>query len=413
MTIPRRRHRETWSDTPAQYLREGRLYDSTSGSWMNPWTPYEEHDEFYPYNPSEEVSEDFTGFYGSDNPLSIVKRWTSPGRTVGYVPEYSSDLGDGYTSYSRASFNQPHFTLPYGYDDMSRLESERIQFATAAAAGVNPSAAKFDAAIFLGELRDLPSLFKSTFSGIMKAGAGEYLKYQYGWKPLIKDLRNYFRVVNIVDKRLRTLERLKKDSLLRLPYRTKDHEVLRQSFTSERRGDFTAISHIPVYSHHTECVTERWGIVEFVPEIPRNLVSLPADTDLKAINRALYGGVVDGNTLWQLMPWSWLYDWNHNVSDFLESQRNVVGAKVSKVLIMETVRLQSTATLVNWQEGGDVVPYPVASSLPAFSAETRKSRFTEYKPAVVSTGGLDLLVGSDFKTSILTALAIQRLKILP
>lgn len=365
-----------------------------------------------PFEPSSSVCVDTVGRFGQDNLLDITHRTVSPGRL-----EYSW-LGEpvelwwnpGSYSQSRGSCSYPLLPLE-SWEDQDMLTSERIAFATEAAAGVNPSGAKFDAAVFLGEMRDLPSLFQNAGKTLAKGGANEYLKYQYGWKPLIKDLRNFFKVVNDVDKRLRTLERLRKDDKLRLPYRSKN-PVRTQGFDSiEHQGYHTTGYWSSRLKSDVSWIRDRWAIVNFVPDLPRNLVSLPSSDQLKLINKALYGGVVDGNTLWQLMPWSWLADWNWNVSSFLESQRNVVGAKVTDVVVMESTSAIVTTDLIDWHDDYSTgFNPPSGSKTPGILNQVSKRRFPRIDPAVTSTGRIDLLQFDSFKTSILTALAIQRFK---
>lgn len=241
--------------------------------------------------------------------------------------------------------------------------------------------------------------------------AGEYLKLQYGWKPFVQDLRKFWSVVDKLDKRMRTIGRLEKGDPLRLPFRTKnpqktvDYREWTDPYGSAPFADGGRLG----LGYATSCTTERWGIVTFKPDIPKNLVNLPERSEIDKAMKALYGGVVDGNTLWQLMPWSWLADWNTNMSEFLQAQRNVVGTKVEHVLVMERMTLLTTSnlTIEKWPSYG-ALQWNISNGS---TYSVIKNRITDVRPAAVVTGEISLLGQDDFRVSILGALGIQRLRV--
>lgn len=404
----RTRSRHTFAQVDTSRKVEYR-YDYKDGYGWRPWSKSSAwtYQVTTPYNPLSSGCEDVANGYGKDNPLTIIHTSTKLGNLdASWFEEEEFPDPYGYLQQSRGSIDEVLVSHPYGMEE--GVNEERIEFVTKAAADTNPSKAKVDVAVFIGELRDLPSLFKNVGDDMFKYGANEYLKAQYGWKPLIKDLRNFFKVVNLVDKRMRNLERLNKDKLLRLPYRNKNPLVTVGSNTLFHKSTPMFPGWRAELKTETTWRRSRWATVSFKPEVPKNLVTLPSKDMLSKVNQALYGGVVDGATLWQLMPWSWLYDWSSNVGDFLAANRNVVGAKVDDVTLMETNEILSTTDVVGWySEGG--INRPSSAQTPAATQMVQKLRFPNMKPAVITRGDIDVM-SDTFKMPILTALAIQRFK---
>lgn len=383
-------------------------YDYMDGYGWREWTPSTQwsHATTDLYNPRSSGCTDVNPGYGRDNPLTIIHENVRLGRiTASMTDEIESSEPYPYKLQIQGVCDTPIVSYPNWDED--RAYTDRVVFATKAAADVNPSKAKVDVAVFIGELRDLPSLFKNVGDDIFKYGANEYLKAQYGWRPLIKDLRNFFKVVNLVDKRMRNLERLNKDKMLRLPYRNKNPEVtLGAASYTEMRDMFPGWQ--VELDTQVSWRTSRWATVAFATEVPENLVTLPSKDTLARVNQALYGGVVDGATLWQLMPWSWLFDWSSNVGDFLAANRNVVGAKVTDITVMESSDVASTTNLVDWHSVGGI-HRPSSSQSAGVTLQVRKTRFPEMSPSVITRGDVDIMFDT-FKLPILTALAIQRFK---
>lgn len=287
------------------------------------------------------------------------------------------------------------------------------QFITKAFADTNPSAAKVDLAVLIAELRDLPSLFKNIGSSMSKYGANEYLKFQYGWTPLIRDLRKLFDVLDHFDKRLSMITRLHERGTAKRRY----EEQPLYSYTGPMTA-YLPTSYgvepigIPCSGMYTQ---RRWAVLKWKAELPESFFSVSADLKTST-RRALFGGTIDGSTLWQLMPWSWLIDWSTNLGDYIESQRNIVGAVPASSCLMKE-------TTVNGQAGGSasgVMPTPDGGPEMYWQATVPsgtfryviKERIVGLMPEAENTGLIDIFDGN-YRKSILGALALQRLRRLP
>nr|WNK16398.1 MAG: putative maturation protein [Leviviridae sp.] len=307
-----------------------------------------------------------------------------------------------------------------GYQQVAGFDTPRLEyyfpesdeeFVTRAVAETNPSAADFDVPIFIGELRDLPRLFQNASRSMSKAAAGEYLKFEYGIKPLISDIRKFLKVSARLQKRIENIRRLQKNHVLVRTYRPPNRF---ERYIADN-GYVDAWAHAPLNDYFQMRISgdvsmERWATVKWVADDPR---SLPVtDTDMmRQAQRVAFGGTVDGSTLWELMPWSWLIDWNTNLGDFIESKRNIVGASPGSICLMKTIHENSFPYF-------DRSMYPpldedielTISSTVGRNKILEKSRNTRIRPQAITTGEINLLGDDVRKQSILSALAVQRLK---
>ena len=155
---------------------------------------------------------------------------------------------------------------------------------------------------------------------------------------------------------------------------------------------------------------ERWATVYWKADKPEGLPDTD-DARMRLAMRAAFGGTIDGSTLWEIMPWSWLIDWNTNMSEFLASERNVIGASPVKNCLMKTTQIISSYHL-----GATTNPLPdgfhdlsVVSS-PGKGRQLIKERLINVEPAAITTGEVTMINSDVFKQSILGALSIQRLQ---
>lgn len=297
-----------------------------------------------------------------------------------------------------------------GYPSYSLHESD-IEFVTRAVADTNPSAADIDVPVFIAELRDVPSLFRNAAEKLSKASANEYLKFEYGIKPLANDIRRFLKVADQLAKRLERIRQARSNYGLVRKYLPPDRWETHQ-FTDEP-VDYAEILNDRFGVKASGTVTiERWATIKWTPDF--DPLGVP-DTDeglLRLAKRAVFGGTVDGATLWQAMPWSWLIDWSSNMGDYLASKRNIVGASPGEICLMKKTTINSSSYLYR-KDQVDLPDYTRRWTMvnsPSKVAFVRKERLIDVKPAAITTGELDLLGGDVRKQSILGALSIQRLR---
>jgi hypothetical protein len=147
----------------------------------------------------------------------------------------------------------------------------------------------------------------------------EHLSYQFGWLPLVSDIKSAAKAVMESEKILKQLAR---DSGKRVHRRTHlqpeiwDSEVTTGSFYPSGIGPW-AISSYPVvdWSDTKRRSSSFSGcfIYHFDPGDMSNLSRIATEA------RLLYGLELTPETLWNLAPWSWLVDWMANVGPLLHN----------------------------------------------------------------------------------------------
>ncbi|UJQ85413.1 MAG: putative maturation protein [Gulmivirus nemorisadaptatum] len=279
------------------------------------------------------------------------------------------------------------------------------QAATTALARANPSRPNVDVWAFLAELRDLPKMVFQVGNYLRKVQSGRppsredvasgYLGWTFGWAPLISDLGKLLDFQSAVDKRVKALEKLNSGELRRTV----------TVFDAARDGGYTDLYVGPLYSatvrfrvfyrNHSKC----WVRVRYVPThaLPPN-----GSGEQQDLARSLvFGHNISHETLWNLMPWSWLIDWFSNAGEFIAAHNNRLGLKPSDIAVMRqhTQYVDSTQHLSG-------PPGMVFTKTDGFTWQ-RKLRYRY-------VGGPSLSFHIPFldmgQLSILSALAITRLK---
>lgn len=293
----------------------------------------------------------------------------------------------------------------------------------------NPSKPSFDAAVFLGELRDFPSMARQIWGhalpiarrlnrrgapviesldhGVRDAAKHfannadrNFLLYQFGWKPFKADIEKFLDINQAIEKRLRTFEKL-------LKYGEKGTMV---SLDEDR--NISSQSGVPIASlsgtvfSGTETTIKsyrRWGTSRWYLSSVGALYKARQNQDrLRALARQVVAGVnVDLSTSWNLMPWSWLVDWAGSTGDYISSQRNIIGATHGDACIMT----HSKSELVCTRRPSDDVYTSISGGNYQIIHE-RKQR-TVHGAATLPELTIPILTGR--QASILGALATTRL----
>lgn len=410
--VSRTRTRETWSE--AELFAERRSRTTTVSNPNPAWGSFSTQVDEYPeYSPRQARCTDVSGNRGGDNPLQITYEGVK-------LPKLVFDLTVKHYSLPQLTGLERNWRIDYeipveaNVANSGTIGEADIAFVTRAANATNPSAARVDVAQFVGELRDAPKLLKFAGDRLTKFGANEYLKYQYGWKPFVKDVRKLVQGVDRMDKIFNRLRTLRKGDVLRSMFdpRAEEAERIDESYFAEVNvpDPWGFGAEITMNKSYYGSI-RRWCICRYKADRPEGMPQ--SDPELLALARkAAYGLTIDGKTAWELMPWSWLIDWTTNHSEFIGSQRNVVGASLSGTVLMRTTQTHVQYTPdVTTDEA--TVTINSKTGFPGNGFYLAKERFIDVMPAAINTGEINLLKTDFFKQSILGALALQRLKGLP
>ncbi|UJQ85199.1 MAG: putative maturation protein [Leviviridae sp.] len=219
---------------------------------------------------------------------------------------------------------------PAGHDSLPTRN-----FGATLLARSNPSRSKVDLPVALYELRELPMLVKGYGDGLLKAVANGNLSWQFAIKPMISDARSLFDIQDIVNKRVKELNKVFSDSGKR--YRVKLGVDTGENLTAVRTVQSTPSSCFIRGVTLTQTTAEYWGTVRWKATVPRPVD--PDDVRRLALASSLGLGLDPAtfvSHVWNAMPWSWLVDWFGNVGDFINAHRNTVPAEHLNACIMCT-----------------------------------------------------------------------------
>lgn len=226
----------------------------------------------------------------------------------------------------------------------------------------NPSRPYVGTDVFLGELREFPRMVSDILSRIRKPIAAAYrsgdrsertyskilrssirenfrqidkvwLETQFGWLPFISDINKYLNVGSVIQKRVDEISRLSE-----FGSSSRSVKLLKVSSLSppDARAISSALSRVFYAQEQTYQTITRWGSCKW-HLIGDGPLSRNRDYDhiRRLAERSVLGLTVDSSTVWNLTPFSWLVDWAGNMGDYLESKRNIVGARPGLVSIMQ------------------------------------------------------------------------------
>lgn len=184
-----------------------------------------------------------------------------------------------------------------------------------------PTTPSFSLATTLGELRSdgLPSmvggsLHDTTRSLRSKAG-NEYLNVEFGWLPLIRDLRQFcYNVRNsrkIVDRYRRQADRVLKRRY-EDPVSTVVSTYTGSGFLSPSVGNIGCFG-----TRSSITTSQRWYEGAFVYHIPMGDDQYSKFLRYEAYANQILGTRLTPAAVWNLAPWSWAADWFTNAGDVM------------------------------------------------------------------------------------------------
>lgn len=233
--------------------------------------------------------------------------------------------------------------------------------ATELVSKTNPSRPVVDIPVFAAELRELPQLMLKRSGDIGRDISSGRLSAEFGWKPLLGDIKTLLDFQKHFDDRVRELTHLDRSGIRRKRKLFTGSSVptavyngpLEWTRSCKVDGIMTAVTRIEV-----------WGFCRWRPtRMPSSILGFQHnDRNLRALS-AIAGinpYLLDASTLWELIPFSWLADWCSNAGDYLASQRNIVGASVYDVQIMRRVHTE-VSTQITGVTPGFQVDTPVIS----------------------------------------------------
>jgi len=179
-----------------------------------------------------------------------------------------------------------------------------------------------DISTMIGELKEgLPALIgasvmRNRVSRARQAG-NEYLNYEFGWAPLIRDLQGLHRAVKNSDAAMQNLL----DGSGKLTRTGSAFPEVTSSHAASTVGTLSGNNALTNASFTVQ-ISDQWKQNTWFEGAW--MYHLPVDTEFLGKQRAwlaradaLYGAIPDPETVWNLAPWSWAADWFGNVGDLI------------------------------------------------------------------------------------------------
>lgn len=350
-----------------------------------------------PYNGESTCNDTF----GAHDSLFSVTHKSCSGHRLTHRFVYNPDKPNEWCelknyplSYFCSLLNFPaHLTIP----DVPNTSSLAVQVLNA----TNPSKPSIDLPVSILELRELPSMLKTTGDTLIKKYAKRTLEREFGLVPLVSDYLKLKRFQEDADKKMLLFKQLREKPMVR-------KATLFRGGTSTFPGTSHRTNSAPSYCRvdhklvSTITNTKIWGYVTWTPEPDFNRYN-PIYSDEALSSRALnatLGTNIGLTTLWNALPWSWMVDWFGNIGDWLSAHRSIIPVNPSTPRICRTTTTTSHYTVLSSNIGLPIGGSPVEQTL------VSKSR--ELASATLPSASLPLF--TQRQADIIASLAILRMK---
>jgi hypothetical protein len=332
---------------PIGILTAGIFGDSSRTGTIQGWdrhlvSGWQGHYGYPNFPPGRNVGGDFI-LYGNEYTNGIMpvgkimtngpgaySDWFYEGSIVGKVTPLSTPFWDGENS-----------AKPFGAEAFSKMK---------------PTAPDFGAFNAIYELKDVPRMLQQRMvHGNLKNISNYWLALQFGWKPLLRDIRNTVKTQMGAQKRLAQLLRDEGRSVRRKVTLDETEELIDESsgtaYGSFDPGDFVTYFYSADPTHSTKVFqrSKTWASARFRYFLP------PGPRDINWTRRMLagiFGLYPSPKQVWDCVPWSWLVDWFTNLGFVIDNLDSGVADRLAAeyAYIMtktETVR-ESSLTWSGW-----------------------------------------------------------------
>lgn len=353
--------------------------------------------------PGSDYCADVTGNPHGENPLDIRSAGIS---SLGAITGTFMYLG-----LPNDFINWPPTCAQVGMaPPLSKPVGEKFQNASEAIGNSHPGNPAIDLPLFLFELKDVPHMLKDAYglakglrnsagsdrlSDVLKflaspkARAKDYLAYQFGWAPLVSDLKDISGVTKWMQQRSKMLSNASQKGISRTAQLGEFQDVAVQNNYpyNSTNGSWYA-------SAQTRRSSKSWVVSHWSAD-PVSFATLSNKAQVNQLQRAALGLNFSLSTAWNALPWSWLTDWFIDIDSILKVRSNRMGIRFKNASVMVHRRAELT-----------VMPYVYRGlSAPPTTAYSESKSRVQVSPSI-PISGLDFLGGKQL--AILSALQVAR-----
>jgi len=309
-----------------------------------------------------------------------VKQWVETplvSESIAGIDEWPPGWG------TYANFSGPVLPLPppqIAFPPVAESSETSLDaWGASAVAQCKPTNNIADVSTFLGELlrEGLPRVIGSASNwkqgtSRAKSAGNEYLNAEFGWKPLVHDIRSIADAIVRAETVLRQYER-DSGKVVRRRFSFPSESNVSTERVRDGVSPYLAVSHSnlywsninqgSVYRIHT-VERERWFSGAFTYYLPSGYDTRSGMARQLAEAKKVLGLSLTPDTVWNLAPWSWAVDWFTNAGDVISNMTDWVtdGLVLRYGYMMEHVRSSYTYTFVG-PTGlrSDLQPVPITT----------------------------------------------------
>jgi len=326
---------------------------------------------------------------GDNLPFEVYHDYMEGGEINNMVPSSGNDAFPLFQNYTADAFTfagRPQFPEITSYPG----EESSAAYAAHALARTNPNKPNVDIVQNVLELGDIPRTIKVYGETLIEKLAENYLRYQFGIKPIVKDISRLINFTELVNRKLDILKKLqdakgyrKTVTLDKLSASQTNTNIILQSEGAYFVDTFETIGRRSIRGH------VRW--------LPVGDFSKYSQAEMSALaKRAVLGLEANLSGIWEGIPWSWLIDWYTNVGDLLMQTRNLIPVTCDSLTIIRQTESVSTTHRI---EGGGLGINP---------GTVRKIRKERYPASATLDAHLPLLTADQM--GILASLLVMKHK---
>lgn len=201
-------------------------------------------------------------------------------------------------------------------DSITRI-NQNADYALRLVAETNPMLSVFSIPVAIKELAEVASMFELAAKSFAGYVGGAYLNYRFGWKAFVRDVKTLHGITKSLEIRLKDFERLLKQGGTRKRLILEEtngsfinsNVFLQSAYGVTVKGDVRTTWSLKTWG------TVKWSMTDYT--------LVPVD-ELERFNRAVSTVFdiddIDAETLWELIPFSWLVDYFYDIGTVLKSQ---------------------------------------------------------------------------------------------